>query len=155
MTRRRQHEGSIYKRSDGRWAATVTLGYVGNTRKRKTFYGETRKAVQEQLTKALADLQQGLLLSNERLRVGAFLARWLEESVRATKRLLMLGWAVTTIGPSARGQCCARCSHQPSRADAHGAASCRLHVDAIRSGVLRRGCPWRLLPRALPPWSRG
>ncbi len=86
MTRRGHHEGSIYKRSDGRWAATVTLGYEGSKRIRKTFYGETRKEVQEQLTKALSDLQQGLPLPNERLTVGAFLTRWLEESIRPAKR---------------------------------------------------------------------
>src|SRR5262244_1117702 len=86
MTRRGHHEGSIYKRSDGRWAATVTVGYENGKRKRKSFYGETRKEVQEQLTKALVDLQQGLPLPNERLSVGAFLSRWLEESVQPTKR---------------------------------------------------------------------
>src|SRR5262249_9049812 len=80
------NEGSIYKRRDGRWAATVTIGYENGKRKRKTFYGETRKEVQEQLTKALADLQQGLPLPSERLTVGAFLVRWLEESIRPTRR---------------------------------------------------------------------
>ena len=69
MTRRGHHEGSIYKRSDGRWAATVTLGYENGKRKRKTFYGETRKEVQEQLTTALSDIQHGLPLPNERLLV--------------------------------------------------------------------------------------
>ncbi len=86
MTRRGHHEGSIYKRSDGRWAATVTLGYENGKRRRKTFYGETRKEVQEQLTKALSDIQQGLPLPNERLTVGAFLTRWLEESIRPMRR---------------------------------------------------------------------
>jgi hypothetical protein len=86
MAKRGHNEGSIYKRQDGRWAGTVTIGYEAGKRKRKTFYGATRKEVQEQLTKALVDLQQGLPLPNERVTVGAFLTRWIEESIRPTKR---------------------------------------------------------------------
>ena len=37
-TRRGHHEGSIYQRSDGRWTATITLGYIDGKRKRKSFY---------------------------------------------------------------------------------------------------------------------
>jgi len=50
MAKQRGHgEGSIYQRSDGRWAASITLG----GRKRKTFYGKTRREVQEKLRVAL------------------------------------------------------------------------------------------------------
>lgn len=87
MARRGQNEGSIYKRSDGRWAATITLGYEGSKRKRKTFYGETRREVQEQLTKALADIQKGLPLANERITVEQYLERWLAESAPMALRL--------------------------------------------------------------------
>jgi integrase len=86
MGKRGHNEGSIYKRGDdGRWAATVTLGYEGGKRKRKTFYGDTRREVQEQLTKALRDIQQGLPIASERQTVGDFLQRWLEESVKGKK----------------------------------------------------------------------
>ena len=47
--KRGNNEGSIYKRQDGRWAATVSLGYEGGKRKRKTVYGKTRKGVAERL----------------------------------------------------------------------------------------------------------
>lgn len=72
---------------DGRWAATITLGYEGSKRKRKTFYGETRREVQEQLTKALADIQKGLPLANERITVEQYLERWLAESAPMALRL--------------------------------------------------------------------
>ena len=37
MARKRgNREGSIYKRADGRWAATVDLGWYGGKRRRKT-----------------------------------------------------------------------------------------------------------------------
>jgi integrase len=59
---------------------------VNGKRKRKYFYGETRKEVQEQLTKALRDVQQGLPVVTGRLTVEMFLTRWLEDSVKPTVR---------------------------------------------------------------------
>jgi len=50
--RRGRGEGSIYKRSDGRWAGAVTVGYRNDTQHRKTIYGRTRKQVQERINTA-------------------------------------------------------------------------------------------------------
>ena len=48
--RRGKGEGSIFQRNDGRWVAEITTeAYKG----RKTFYGKTRKEVQEKLHAAL------------------------------------------------------------------------------------------------------
>ncbi len=66
MGKRANNEGSIYRRQDGRWAATITLGYENGKRKRKTFYGDTRREVQEELTKALHDVQQGVPIVSDR-----------------------------------------------------------------------------------------
>jgi integrase len=77
MGKRGHNEGSIYKRSDGRWVATITLGYEKGQRKRKSYYGETRKEVQEQLTRALRAQQQGLPVSNERQTIQQYLSGWL------------------------------------------------------------------------------
>lgn len=42
MAKRRGHgEGSIYQRQDGRWAATVDLGWHDGKRKRKAVYAKT------------------------------------------------------------------------------------------------------------------
>ena len=57
MARRGHGEGSIYQRKDGRWTAAITL----EDHKRKTFYGRTRKEVQEKLKVALREQQQGTL----------------------------------------------------------------------------------------------
>jgi integrase len=75
MARRGHGEGSIFQRSDGRWAASISL----EGGKRKTFYGKTRKEVQEQLKKALYDQQQGKLLTARRQTVQQFLTHWLED----------------------------------------------------------------------------
>src|SRR5438309_1492306 len=82
MSKRGQGEGSIYRRRDGRWAAAISLGYVGGKLKRKAVYGKTRKAVQDRMTRLLNDQQTGLPVVGEKQRVGDFLAEWLENWVR-------------------------------------------------------------------------
>src|SRR4051794_24918475 len=84
--RRGHNEGTITQRADGRWEARLSLGYEGGKAKRKCFYGKTRKEVQEALTKALRDVQQGLLIATERQTVAQYLTRWLTDSVKPTVR---------------------------------------------------------------------
>lgn len=74
MARRGHGEGSIYQRSDGRWAASISL----EDGKRKTFYGKARREVQEQLKTALHEQQKGLLVTGPQQKVGQFLTHWLE-----------------------------------------------------------------------------
>lgn len=76
--RRGQGEGSIYRRSDGRWEAKVELGRVGGKRVRKSFYGKTRREVQEKLTAFLSAQRQGIVVVDERTTLGEFLQSWLE-----------------------------------------------------------------------------
>ncbi len=75
MARRGHGEGSIYLRSDGRWAASISV----EGGKRKTFYGKTRKEVQEQLKTALHQQQQGMLASGPQQTIKQFLMQWLED----------------------------------------------------------------------------
>src|SRR5215207_11639502 len=80
--KRGNHEGNIRQRPDGTWEARVSL--PGG--KRKSFYGKTRKEVQDKLRGALRDLDAGLDLSAGRQTVGQFLDRWLEDVVKPTVR---------------------------------------------------------------------
>ncbi len=86
MAKRGQNEGTIYKRKDGRWVAAVSLGYQAGKLKRKTFYGKTRREVQEKLTATLRDRQQGLPIVTERQTLGQFFDRWLEGCVKPSVR---------------------------------------------------------------------
>ena len=87
MTRRGPNEGNIYQRADGRWEARLNLGYEGGRRRRKSFYGHTRREVQEQLTRAMRDVQQGLpVATDERQTVEQYLRRWLVDAVRPSLR---------------------------------------------------------------------
>ncbi len=83
MARRGQGEGSIYLRKDGRWCASITL----ENRKRKTFYGKTRKEVQEKLRVALNEQKQGILSTGPQQTVKQFLEQWLEEVHKPSIRI--------------------------------------------------------------------
>lgn len=82
MARRGHGEGSIYRRKDGRYAAAITL----EDRKRKTFYGETRKEVQDKLNAALYEKKRGMLATGPQQSLGAYLERWLEQVCKLTMR---------------------------------------------------------------------
>ena len=82
MTHRGHGEGTIYHRQDGRWAASITL----ESGKRKTFYGKTRKEVQEKLKIALREQQQGTLITTPEQTVKQFLDDWLENSHKQNVR---------------------------------------------------------------------
>jgi integrase len=85
--RRGSGEGSIYLRPDGRWCATVDLGYVNGKRKRKYLYGETRKEVSEKLKAAQAAQLAGVHLDIERQTIAQFLERWLSEVVSRRNKI--------------------------------------------------------------------
>ncbi len=86
MAKRGQNEGSIYKRTDGRWSAIVSIDWKNGRRQRKFFYGKTRKDVQEKLTAALRDQQLGLPITSEKQTTGQFLQWWFEHVARQTVR---------------------------------------------------------------------
>ncbi len=71
--RRGNNEGSIYKRSDARWCATITV----ERGKRKAFYGATRAEVSRKLTAALKARADGLPTVGERQTTGCYLTDWL------------------------------------------------------------------------------
>jgi len=76
MKHRGHGEGTIYHRQDGRWAASITV----EGGKRKTFYGKSRKAVQEKLKGALHEQQQETLVTAPQQTLKQFLEDWLENT---------------------------------------------------------------------------
>jgi len=79
--KRGNSEGSIYKRQDGRWAASVDLGQADGRRRRRHFYAATRQEVARKLQAAQRALADGLPLADQRQTVGGFLEIWLRDSV--------------------------------------------------------------------------
>jgi integrase len=83
VTKRRGHgEGSIYRRSDGRWAAALSM----EGGKRKFLYGKTRQEVIKRLREAQRLRGDGVPLPDERVTVREYLERWLEDSIRPKVR---------------------------------------------------------------------
>jgi len=83
MGKRGNGEGSIYfRKSDEKWVGSITL----ENRKRRVFYGRTRKEVQEKLKVALREQQQGTLVTAPRQTLAQFLTDWLENSQKQSVR---------------------------------------------------------------------
>jgi integrase len=78
-SRRGNNEGSIYKRSDGRWVATVSVGYDFATGKpiRKYLYGKTRKEIKDKMLKALTETKDNNIVIPEKITLGEWLNRWM------------------------------------------------------------------------------
>ena len=76
MAKRGNSEGSITKRTDGRWMARVSLPDGA----RKSYYGKTRQEVAKRLVQAQKAIADGLPLAGERQSTAAFLEAWLRDS---------------------------------------------------------------------------
>lgn len=73
--KRGNNEGSLTKRSDGRWQACITL----DGGKRKFLYAKTRQEAARLLTNALRDRDQGLPIVGEKRTVAQYLMQWLQD----------------------------------------------------------------------------
>ena len=81
--RRANGEGSVSRRKDGRWVATITIGRDANDRlKRRAVYGRTQRDALAQLQKLQADVSAGRPVTPDKTRVSDFLERWLEDAAR-------------------------------------------------------------------------
>jgi integrase len=98
-TRRRGNgEGSIYQRRDGRWCATINIGYnAAGKRRRKSIYGVTKREVQEELTRLQSRRLEGRLADPGRQTVGQYLDYWLENASKPNTRATTYGSYERTI----------------------------------------------------------
>lgn len=81
VTRRRDvGTGSVYRReSDGRWVATLELGWIGEKRKRKTLTARTKADVVAKLKKARGQLDATGAVAPKAPTVATWLHRWLDD----------------------------------------------------------------------------
>lgn len=77
-TRRGNNEGSIYQRSDGRWAGVATAGYNENGKTiRKTVYGKSRLEVVDKLNKLMNKISSNNYEYIENTTIGEMINEWL------------------------------------------------------------------------------
>jgi integrase len=81
MTRRGPGEGSIRERKDGTFEARLVVDG-----KRLSFYGETRREVQQKLREAKRQAEQGKLIGQSRQTVAQYLEGWLTDHVSLSRR---------------------------------------------------------------------
>jgi integrase len=162
--KRANNEGSIYKRGDGRWVASVSL----ERGQRKYLYGRTRQEVGRKLTAALKARQDGLPLAGERQTVRRYLESWLE-SARPSVRprtweryeqyvrlhaIPELGHlTLAKLGPQHLQRLYA------SRLESGLSATSVAHLHAVLHRALGQAARWGLVPRnvaslATPPRIR-
>lgn len=79
--RRANREGSITRRTDGRWEARLTLA----DGRRKSFYGKTRNEVQRKLAQAQHDIISGLPIVADNQTLAQYLDSWLETAKHRLK----------------------------------------------------------------------
>jgi integrase len=95
--RRGRGEGGIRQRPDGRWEATLDLGWKSGKRVRRYFYGRTRSEAAEKLRKAQAKNDRGLPVGDNRTTVATQLERWLtlqRRSGKAANTIAQYEWAI-------------------------------------------------------------
>ena len=84
--RRGRGEGGIYRRADGQWVGSISLGYAeSGRRKRKTVYGASKKEVIDKLDRFRSEARVGNLPDAGGLTVGQLLDRWLQSSKASTE----------------------------------------------------------------------
>lgn len=87
MARRSYGEGTIYRRTDGRWAGAAYVKVAGGVQKRLTVYGKTREDAYKKLLALLDKSRSGIALTSRQWRVGDYLDYWLP-LVKSTRRPL-------------------------------------------------------------------
>jgi integrase len=73
VAKRSNGEGTIKKRSDGRWEGQYTIDF-----KRRSIYGKTQEEVRKKLNQVINEIESGLYTDNT-ITVGAWLNTWLYE----------------------------------------------------------------------------
>ncbi len=87
--RRSWGEGTIYERSDGRWAGCLRV--AGS---RHWVYGKSRKEVADRLRALQQQQGQGLLTEPSRVTVAEYLTQWLEQTELTCKPSTIHGYQV-------------------------------------------------------------
>jgi integrase len=85
QTKRRGYgEGSIFKRADGRWCATIVVGRNDKGKRiRRTVYGKDKREAMARLTTMQGQRQSGSLRDTRRQTLAEYLSHWL--AARAIK----------------------------------------------------------------------
>lgn len=85
-TKRGQHEGNIYRRSDGRWEGRLRVGFSNGKRARRSVFGRTRAEAATKLRALITAFESGSLDVPTTANLRQYLRTWLEEAAKPTLR---------------------------------------------------------------------
>lgn len=154
MARRANGEGSIYKRADGRWCASITLPKG----RRKHFLGKDREEVAKQLTAAKKSRDDGVPAIVERQSVRQFMQSWLEAarpSLRERTWIRYEQYVRLQINPSVGNVALTKLSPQhlqklyAERLAAGSSPTTVHHLHATIHRALRQAVRWNLVVRSV------
>ena len=78
MAKRGHGEGTIFRRSDGRWCGMVSL----EDGRRKVLYAKSRQEISQKIAEALRVKTLGVLVTDERQTVAQYLTEWLRDTAK-------------------------------------------------------------------------
>lgn len=78
--------GSVYRRRDGRWEASLTCVTTAGIRKRIRRYAASQAEADEKLSELKAQARQGIPVPDRNWKVGDYLEYWYQASVIRTRR---------------------------------------------------------------------
>jgi len=88
--RRSQGEGSVFRRSDGKWRGVLDLGWIDGKRTRRWVFGSTQREVLAKLAELRAAQRRGQNLGARRYTVAQWLDEWLAAKQRQGTRATTL-----------------------------------------------------------------
>lgn len=108
MSKRANGEGSIYERSDGRWAGAITYTDKTGATKRHTAYGRTQREVRAKLKDARQRLDAGAPVRDAKTTLADYVDHWTKTTLAASDRkestkVLYAGLAKTHLKPAPLG----------------------------------------------------
>ena len=84
--KRANGEGTVYRRSDGRYEGAAFVPVQGGGRRRVRVYAATRQEARDKLDQVLDDARQGVRRSRRKQTVGDYLDYWLTQVVKPELR---------------------------------------------------------------------
>ena len=86
MSRRANSEGSVYRRKDGKWCASVSYVSPEGTRKRRVMYANSRAKAKARLKEAIRALEDGTPLVESKETLRRFAEVWSAQHLPASGR---------------------------------------------------------------------
>ena len=79
MAKRGNDEGSVWKRTDGRWSGAYFVPLPNGGRARRYVYGATREEAHRKVVDLMAQVARGLPVAGTQETVASYLRSWLDE----------------------------------------------------------------------------